>query len=232
MSEQFSRLERILGEEAVASLSEKRVAVFGLGGVGGYAAEALARSGIGRFDLVDNDRISVSNLNRQIIATHKTIGRLKTEVMKERMLEINPQAEIMLHTCFFLPENTDAFDFRQYDYVIDAVDTVTAKIEIILRAKAAGVPVISSMGTGNKMRPDMLEVADVYRTSVCPLAKVMRHELKKRGVEELKVVYSKEEPIKTAEGGRIPGSSAFVPPAAGLIIASEVVKDLLDRDGI
>lgn len=232
MSEQFSRLERILGEEAVASLSEKRVAVFGLGGVGGYAAEALVRSGIGKFDLVDNDRISVSNLNRQIIATHKTIGRLKTEVMKERMLEINPQAEITLHTCFFLPENADTFDFGQYDYVIDAVDTVTAKIEIILRAKAAGVPVISSMGTGNKMRPDMLEVADVYRTSVCPLAKVMRHELKKRGVEELKVVYSKEEPIKTAEGGRIPGSSAFVPPAAGLLMASEVVRDLLDRDGI
>lgn len=232
MSEQFSRLERILGEEAVASLSEKRVAIFGLGGVGGYAAEALVRSGIGKFDLVDNDRISVSNLNRQIIATHKTIGRLKTEVMKERMLEINPQAEIMLHTCFFLPENADTFDFGQYDYVIDAVDTVTAKIEIILRAKAAGVPAISSMGTGNKMRPDMLEVVDIYQTSVCPLAKVMRHELKKRGMEELKVVYSKEEPIKTAEGGRIPGSSAFVPPAAGLLMASEVVRDLLDRDGI
>ena len=226
MNEQFSRTALLLGESALQSLSGKHIAIFGLGGVGGYAAEALVRSGIGRFDLIDHDRVSVSNLNRQIIATHKTIGREKTEVMRERMTDINPQVEITVHPCFFLPENADDFDFTRYDYIVDAVDTVTAKIELILRAQAAGVPVISSMGTGNKLNPAMLEVTDIYKTSVCPLAKVMRHELRKRGVKKLKVVCSREEPIKPGEG-RTPGSTPFVPPAAGLLIASEVVKDLL-----
>ncbi len=227
MSEQFSRTERLLGEKAVEALSGKRVAIFGLGGVGGYVAEALVRSGVGKFDLIDHDKIALSNLNRQIIATHETVGKEKTDVMRERMLAICPDAEIELHHCFFLPENADMFDFQRYDYVVDAVDTVTAKLEIVLRAQAAGTPVISSMGTGNKLNPAMLEVADIYRTSVCPLAKVMRRELKKRGVEKLKVVYSREEPIKPKDGERLPGSTAFVPPAAGLLIASEVVQDLI-----
>ena len=241
MTEQFSRTARVLGEDAIQTLSACHVAIFGLGGVGGYAAEALVRSGIGRFDLVDHDKVDITNLNRQIIATHQTIGREKTEVMKERMLSINPDADVTIHSCFFLPENADNFDFTKYDYIIDAVDTVTAKIEIILRAQAAGVPVISSMGTGNKLNPAMLEVADIYETSVCPLARVMRRELKKRGVEKLKVVYSKEEPIQPVEYGSkeagnietqperkaIPGSTAFVPPAAGLLTASEVIKDLI-----
>ncbi len=229
MSEQFSRLERILGEKTIEMLFQKHIAIFGLGGVGGYVAEALVRSGIGKFDLIDNDKIALSNLNRQIIADYKTIGRYKTDVMKERMQDINPRAEITLHTCFFLPENADGFDFRAYDYVVDAVDTVTAKIEIILRAQAAGVPVISCMGTGNKMDPSMLEVADIYQTSACPLAKVMRHELRKRGIEKLKVIYSREEPMKASDGERVPGSTAFVPPAAGLLIASEVVRDLVQE---
>ncbi len=267
MTEQFSRTARILGENTINTLSTKHVTIFGLGGVGGYVAEALVRSGIGKFDLIDHDRIDITNLNRQIIATHKTIGRDKAEAMRERMLDINPDAEITVHPCFFLPENADSFRFENYDYVIDAVDTVTAKIELVLRAQAAGVPIISSMGTGNKLNPAMLEVTDIYRTSVCPLARVMRRELKKRGVRKLKVVYSKEEPLKPAETGHgqeyfgikyngmnilqpessetgilqpentekelpserrsIPGSTAFVPPAAGLLIASEVVKDLI-----
>lgn len=227
MNNQFSRTARVLGEPALQTLSTKHVAIFGLGGVGGYAAEALVRSGIGRFDLIDHDRVDMTNLNRQIIATHKTVGRDKAEVMRERMLDINPDADITIHPCFFLPENADNFDFTGYDYVIDAVDTVTAKIELVMRARTAGVPIISCMGTGNKLNPAMLEVADIYKTSVCPLAKVMRHELRKRGVEKLKVVYSKEEPVKTHD--RIPGSTAFVPPAAGLLIASEVVRDLLER---
>lgn len=225
MTEQFSRTAMVLGESAMQTLSARHVAIFGLGGVGGYAAEALVRSGIGRFDLIDHDIVDITNLNRQIIATHKTIGRDKAEVMRERMRDINPLADIAIHPCFFLPENADTFDFTKYDYVIDAVDTVTAKIELVLCAQAAGVPIISSMGTGNKLNPAMLEVADIYQTSVCPLARVMRHELRKRGVERLKVIYSREEPVKTA--GRIPGSTAFVPPAAGLLIASEVVKDLI-----
>lgn len=226
MTEQFSRTALILGESTLQTFSAKHVAIFGLGGVGGYVAEALVRSGIGRFDLIDHDKVSLSNLNRQIIATHKTIGREKTEVMKERMLDINPEAEITIRPCFFLPENADDFDFSSYDYIVDAVDTVTAKIELILRAQAANVPIISSMGTGNKLNPAMLEVTDIYKTSVCPLAKVMRHELRKRGVKNLKVIYSREEPIKLAD--RIPGSTAFVPPAAGLLIASEVIKDLTE----
>ena len=238
MTSQFSRTTRILGENTIKILSDKHIAIFGLGGVGGYVAEALVRSGIGKFDLIDHDKIDITNLNRQIIATHKTIGRDKAEVMRERMLDINPAAEITIHPCFFLPENAADFDFQRYDYVVDAVDTVTAKIELVLRAREAGVPIISSMGTGNERNPAMLEVADLYKTSVCPLARVMRRELKKRGVEELKVVYSREESLKPKETEStekdtsrderaIPGSTAFVPPAAGLLIASEVVKDLI-----
>lgn len=227
MNDQFSRTVSILGEAVLQRLSSCHVAIFGLGGVGGYAAEALVRSGIGRFDLIDHDKVDITNLNRQIIATHKTVGRDKAEVMRERMLDINPDADIMIHPCFFLPENADDFDFRKYDYVVDAVDTVTAKIELVLRSQAAGVPIISSMGTGNKLNPAMLEVEDLYKTSVCPLARVMRRELKKRSIEKLKVVYSREEPFRTHE--RMPGSTAFVPPAAGLLIASEVVKDLMEK---
>ena len=236
MENQFERTELLLGTEAIERLRNCRVAVFGVGGVGGYVTEALARSGVGAFELVDRDVVSVSNLNRQIIATWKTIGRDKTEVMAERIADINPQAQVTLHKCFFLPETADRFDFSAYDYVVDAVDTVTAKIEIILRAQQAGVPVISSMGAGNKLDPSKFEVADIYKTSVDPLARVMRRELKKRGVRKLKVVYSKEEPMKPLgrveadpEAGRkdVPGSSAFTPSAAGLLIASEVVKDLI-----
>lgn len=221
-------------------LEEARVAVFGVGGVGGYVVEALARSGIGHLDLIDNDTVALSNLNRQIIATMNTLGRPKVDVMRERILSINPYAEVVVHECFFLPENADQFDFGQYSYVVDAVDTVTAKLEIVQRAQAAGTPVISSMGTGNKLDPSRFRVADIYQTSVDPLARVMRRELKKRGVKSLKVVYSTEEPLKPEASGKIaapvpggssrrstPGSTAFVPPAAGLLIASEVVKDLI-----
>ena len=210
------------------------VAVFGIGGVGGYVVEALARSGVGSFTLVDNDEVSVSNINRQIIATFDTVGRYKTEVMKERILSVNPQAKVEIRNCFFLPEQAASFDFSQYDYVVDAIDTVTAKIQLIIQAKEAGVPVISCMGTGNKLNPAMLKITDIYKTSVCPLAKVMRKELRKRGIENLKVLYSEEEPRipSTSEeelpkGRRaIPGSTSFVPPAAGLFIAAEVVRDL------
>ena len=236
MENQFERTELLLGAEAMERLRNSRVVIFGVGGIGGYVTEALARSGVGAFELVDRDVVSVTNLNRQIIATWKTIGRDKTEVMAERIADINPQAQVTLHKCFFLPETADQFDFSTYDYVVDAVDTVTAKIEIILRAQQAGVPVISSMGAGNKLDPSKFEVADIYKTSVDPLARVMRRELKKRGVRKLKVVYSKEEPMKPLgrieadpEAGRkdVPGSSAFTPSAAGLLIASEVVKDLI-----
>ena len=235
---QFTRTALLLGEEAIVKLSRSRVAVFGIGGVGGYAVEALARSGVGAFELIDRDVVSESNLNRQIIATHKTIGRGKTEVMEERIHDINPDAQVTQHRCFYLPETSDQFDFSQYDYIIDAVDTITAKIEIILRAQQAGVPVISSMGAGNKLDPSKFEVADIYKTSIDPLARVMRRELKKRGVRKLKVVYSKEEPIRPLgrieadpEAGRkdVPGSAVFTPAAAGLLIASEVVKDLIRR---
>ena len=235
---QFTRTALLLGEEAIVKLSRSRVAVFGIGGVGGYAVEALARSGVGAFELIDRDVVSESNLNRQIIATHKTIGRGKTEVMEERIHDINPDAQVTQHRCFYLPETADQFDFSQYDYIIDAVDTITAKIEIILRAQQAGVPVISSMGAGNKLDPSKFEVADIYKTSIDPLARVMRRELKKRGVRKLKVVYSKEEPIRPLgrieadpEAGRkdVPGSAVFTPAAAGLLIASEVVKDLIRR---
>ena len=233
---QFTRTALLLGEDAMRKLNRSRVAVFGIGGVGGYAVEALARSGVGAFELIDRDVVSESNLNRQIIATHKTIGRGKTEVMAERIHDINPDAQVTQHKCFYLPETADQFDFTQYDYIIDAVDTITAKIEIILRAQKAGVPVISSMGAGNKLDPSKFEAADIYKTSVDPRARVMRRELKKRGVRKLKVVYSKEEPIRPLgrieadpEAGRkdVPGSAVFTPAAAGLLIASEVVKDLI-----
>ncbi|SES94276.1 tRNA A37 threonylcarbamoyladenosine dehydratase [Pseudobutyrivibrio sp. C4] len=236
MLNQFSRTELLLGKEAMEGLENKRVAIFGIGGVGGYVCEALVRSGVGHFDLVDNDTVSLTNINRQIIATHSTVGRQKVEVMKERMLDINPNADISIHQCFFLPENAHEFPFETYDYVVDAVDTVTAKIEIIMRCKELGVPVISAMGAGNKLDPSRFRVADIYKTTMCPLAKVMRKEMKKRGIKDLKVVFSDEMPVSPIEtqdmeplnpGKRAtPGSIAFAPSAAGLVLASEVLKDL------
>ena len=248
MLTQFSRTELLLGKEAMEQLSKARVAVFGVGGVGGYACEALVRSGIGAFDLIDDDKVCLTNLNRQIIATRKTVGKYKTDVMEERMLEINPDVDVAIHKCFFLPENADEFPFEEYDYIIDAVDTVTAKIELVMKAQEKNVPIISSMGAGNKLDASMFQVADIYKTKVCPLAKVMRRELKKRGVKKLKVVYSEEKPTrpiedmaiscrtncicppgakhKCTERRDIPGSVAFVPSVAGLIIAGEVIKDL------
>lgn len=230
MTDQFDRTRLLIGEEGLAKLKKARVAVFGVGGVGGFAVEALVRSGIGAFDLIDNDTVALSNLNRQIIATRDTIGKLKVEVMRDRILSINPQAEIRMYPCFYLPENAAEFDFFQYSYVVDAVDTVTAKIDIIMQAQAAGVPVISSMGAGNKMDPTRFEVTDIYKTTVCPLARVMRRELKKRGVKQLKVVYSTEKAIKT--GADVPGSIAFVPSVAGLIVAGEVIRDLIGYERI
>ena len=236
VEDRFTRTRILLGDEAMEKLRNSRVAIFGVGGVGGYVAEALARSGVGAFDLIDRDQVSITNLNRQIIATTGTIGMDKTEAMAARIRDINPEARVVQHKCFYLPETAGDFDFTQYDYVVDAVDTVTAKIEIILQAQRAAVPVISSMGAGNKLDPSKFEVADIYKTSVDPLARVMRRELKKRGVRKLKVVYSKEEPLKPLgrieadpEAGRkdVPGSNAFTPSAAGLLIASEVVKDLI-----
>ena len=233
MDDKFTRTALLLGEAGMHKLKRAHVILFGVGGVGGYAAEALARSGVGQISLVDKDVVSESNINRQIIATTKTVGRPKVEVMKERIKEIDPDAKVNVHHCFFLPETADQFDFTAYDYVIDAVDNVTAKIELALRAKAAGAPIIACMGAGNKLDASRFEVSDIYRTSVCPLAKVMRRELKKRGVDSLKVVYSKEEPIKAgiSEEGRrsTPGSVAFVPSVAGLILAGEVVKDICKR---
>lgn len=232
MSETFIRTELLLGEEGIEALSRATVAIFGIGGVGGYVAEALARSGVGAFLLVDRDVISTSNINRQIIATTRTVGRAKTEAMRERILDINPGARVEVQNCFFLPENAGNFDFSAYSYVVDAVDTVTAKLELVLRAKEEGVPIISSMGAGNKLDPTKFRVADIYETSVCPLARVMRRELKKRNIERLKVVYSTEEAltpqkILSDDSKRvIPGSVAFVPSVAGLIMAGEVVKDL------
>ncbi len=243
MTEQFSRTARLIGQENIEKLGAARVAIFGIGGVGGFTVEALARSGVGHIELIDHDTVDLSNLNRQIIATHDTIDRDKVDVMKERILSINPKAEVITHKCFFLPENKDEFDFSKYTYVVDAVDTVTAKLTIIEEAKKAGVPVISSMGTGNKLDPTKFEVADISKTSVCPLAKVMRKELKKRGISHVKVVYSKEDaltPIEIEEcsfnnvnnnedNSRkkvAPASIAFVPSVAGLIIAGEVIKDI------
>ena len=233
MNEKFVRTGLLLGESGLHKLETSRVILFGVGGVGGYVAEALVRSGVGHIALVDKDVVSESNINRQIIATTKTIGRAKTEVMQERIADINPEAVVEVYNCFYLPDTAEQFDFTKYDYVVDAVDNITAKIELVLRAKEAGTPIIASMGAGNKLEPARFEVADIYQTSVCPLAKVMRRELKKRGVKKLKVVYSKEEPIKNdapGEDGRrsTPGSVAFVPSVAGLIIAGEVIRDLCE----
>lgn len=226
MSKRFSRTELLIGAENMGRLSRARVAVFGVGGVGGYVVEALVRSGVGTLDLIDADTVSQSNINRQIIATEKTVGRRKVDAAKERALDINPDIKVNVYQTFYLPETADQFDFTKYDYVVDAIDTVTGKLGLIMQAKKAGVPVISCMGAGNKLDAAAFEVADIFQTSVCPLARVMRRELKKRGVKKLKVVYSKEEPVKT--GSRIPGSVAFVPPVAGLILAGEVIKDLLE----
>ncbi len=236
MLNEFSRTELLLGQAAMERLRACRVAIFGIGGVGGYVAEALARSGISQLDLIDKDEVDPTNINRQIIALHSTIGRAKVDVMKERILDINPAAEVRAFRCFFLPETQSQFDFTQYDYVVDAVDTVTAKLELITQAKAAGTPIICSMGAGNKLDPTRFEVADISQTSVCPLARVMRQECKKRGLTGVKVVYSKEKPVishpstgstTAATGGKpVPASCAFVPSVAGLIIASEVIKDL------
>lgn len=236
MTEELSRTQLLIGEEGIKKLSESRIAVFGVGGVGGYVVEALARCGIGTLILTDNDTVSVSNINRQIIALHSTVGRLKTEIMKERLLDINPDINVELHNCFYLPDSHDDYDFANYDYVVDCIDTVAAKLDIVCQSVSAGTRIISSMGTGNKLDPSRFEIADIYKTSVCPLARVMRYELKKRGIKELKVLYSKEEPIKVSavpdeESTRrsIPGSIAFAPATAGLIIASEVVKDILAK---
>lgn len=227
----YERTELLLGSGAYETLSSKRVAVFGVGGVGGYTVEALARAGVGTLDLIDSDCVCLSNINRQIIATRKTLGMLKVDAAAERCRDINPDIKVNTYPVFFLPENAEDFDFSKYDYVVDAVDTVSAKIGIAQKAKELGVPAISSMGAGNKLHPELLEVADIYETSVCPLARVMRRELKKRGINSLKVVYSKEPPVETnppvENGKKIPGSVSFVPSAAGLIIAGEVIKDLL-----
>ena len=234
MSEVFSRTEALLGADAMARLKNARVAVFGIGGVGGYAAEALARSGIGTLTLVDSDRIALSNINRQIIALHSTVGQYKVEAMKARILDINPAAEVIARPVFYLPETAKQFDFTQYDYVVDAVDTIAAKLSLAEAARAAETPIISAMGAGNKLDPVAFQVADIAKTTVCPLARVMRRELKKRGIPHLKVVYSQEPPLSPAGTGeedntrrQNPGSVAFVPPVMGLILAGEVVKDLI-----
>ncbi len=229
---QFSRTALLIGEAGVEKLKKSHVAVFGIGGVGGYVVEALARSGVGRLTLVDNDTVSVSNLNRQIIALHSTLGKLKTEVAAARVKDINPDIAVEVRNTFFLPENAGEFDFSAYDYVVDAIDTVSGKIALIEQAKLAGVPVISCMGAGNKLNGGAFEVADISKTSVCPLARVMRRELKKRGIAHVKVVYSKEEPLQTGardvESGKpLPASIAFVPSVAGLLLAGEVIKDLI-----
>ena len=235
MEDWIVRSKLLLGNEGIDKLQNSKVAIFGVGGVGGYVAEALARSGVGHFVLVDSDKVDITNINRQIIALNSTVGKLKVDVMKERISDINPEAEVEARACFYLPENADEFDFSEYSYVVDAVDTVAAKLSIIERAKQSNVPVISSMGAGNKLDASAFKVADIYKTNVCPLAKVMRRECKKRGIRDLKVVYSEEEPIKHSpdsdpqlktSGRPAPGSIAFVPSVCGLIIAGEVVKDL------
>lgn len=237
MSDIFSRNRLLMGEDNLKKLKGSKVALFGIGGVGGYVAEALARSGVGSFLLVDNDVISISNINRQIIALHQTVGKYKVDVMKKRILDINPDADVTVSKCFFLPENSGEIDFSGYSYIVDAVDTVSAKIEIVMKAAECNVPVISSMGTGNKLDPSMLQIADIFDTSVCPLARVMRHELRERGIKKLKCVYSTEKPIKPDDSHmnmdddgalkrQIPGSVAFVPSVAGLLMAGEVVRDL------
>lgn len=248
MLNQFSRTELLLGKDGIEKLASSRVAIFGIGGVGGYTVEALARSGVGTFDLIDDDKICITNINRQIYALRSTVGKYKVDVAKDRILDINPNAIVNTYKTFYTPETADEFDFSQYDYVVDAIDTVVGKLKIVEKAKEAKVPVISSMGAGNKMNPALFEVTDIFKTSVCPLAKVMRQELKKRKIRKLKVVYSKEVPIKPNDDieisckkhcvcppgtvrkctarRQIPGSNAFVPSVVGLIIAGEVVKDL------
>lgn len=250
---QFSRSELLLGAEAMEKISRARVAIFGIGGVGSYVVEALVRCGISHFDIIDDDKVCLTNLNRQIIASRKTIGRYKVDVMKDRILDINPKAEVVMHQCFFTKETADQFDFSIYDYVVDAIDTVSGKIELVLRCQEQNIPIISCMGAGNKLDPTKFEVADIYKTSVCPLAKVMRKELAARGVKKLKVVYSKEPAIKPLEEPgsscksncicppgtdrkcpdkrQIPGSVSFVPSVAGLIIAGEVIKDIAGIGG-
>ena len=253
MLNQFSRTQLLLGQEGMEKLFQARVAVFGIGGVGGYTVEALARSGVGTLDLIDDDKICLTNLNRQIFATHKTVGQYKVDIAQQRILEINPKAVVHTYKTFYAPQTAELFDFSQYDYVVDAIDTVTGKLELVEQAEKAGVPIISSMGAGNKMDPTAFEVADIYETSVCPLARVMRRELKRRGIRKLKVVYSKEPPMtpiddmsiscrtncicppgtarKCTQRRQVPGSNAFVPSVVGLIIAGEVVKDLTAMGG-
>lgn len=225
MENQYTRTIAVLGEDAIQKLKKCRVAIFGVGGVGGYTVEALVRAGVGAIDLIDNDTFNITNLNRQLYATHKTIGQYKVDVARERILDINPECQVTVHKMFYLSDNADSLDLSQYDFIVDAIDTVAAKVELIVRADECGVPIISSMGTGNKLRADLFEVADIYKTSVCPLAKVMRTRLKKVGIKKLKVVYSKEEPITNPDN--IIGSVPFVPSVAGLIIASEVIKSLI-----
>ena len=253
MLDQFSRTQLVFGKEAMDKLKGARVAVFGIGGVGGYTVEALARSGVGAIDIIDDDKVCLSNINRQIIATRKTVGKYKVDVAKERIEDINPDCKVTAFKTFYMPETADQFDFTQYDYVVDAIDTVTGKIALIENAKKAGTPIISSMGAGNKVDPTAFEVTDIYKTSVCPLAKVMRYELKRRGIRKLKVVYSKEKPIppvddmtiscrqhcicppgtarKCTQRRQVPGSTAFVPSVVGLIIAGEVIKDITQFKG-
>ena len=226
MTDQFSRTELLVGADGIERLKRSRVAVFGIGGVGGYVVEALARSGVGTLDLIDNDKVCLTNLNRQIIATHSTIGEYKVDAARKRVLDINPEAVVHTYKTFFMPETASEFNFYAFDYVVDAIDTVTGKIQLVMQAHAAHTPMISSMGAGNKMDPAAFKVADIYQTSVCPLARVMRRELKKRGIPALKVVYSEEVPVVSRE--RIPGSNAFVPSVAGLIIAGEVVRELVE----
>ena len=250
MLNQFSRTELLLGKEAMQKLAESRVAVFGIGGVGGYTVEALVRSGVGAVDLIDDDKVCLTNINRQIYATRQTVGKYKVDVAEERVLEINPDAVVRIYKTFYMPDTAEQFDFTQYDYVVDAIDTVTGKIALVENAAKAGTPIISSMGAGNKLDPTAFEVTDIYKTSVCPLAKVMRRELKRRGIKKLKVVYSKEPPMtpiddmaiscrtncicppgtarKCTQRRQVPGSNAFVPPVVGLIIAGEVIKDLAE----
>ena len=239
MSDEFIRTKLVIGNENFEKLKTKKIAIFGIGGVGSYVVEALARMGIENFLLVDNDKVSTSNINRQIIALHSSVGRLKVEVMKERILDINPNAKVEIKDTFFLPENSNEFDFSNYDYIIDAIDTVTGKIELVLKAQRENVKIISSMGTGNKIEPSKFKITDIYKTNVCPLAKVMRKELKNRGVKKLKVLYSEELPIKLDEKvlkecddndsrRSVPGSLSFVPSVAGLMIAGEVVRDLIN----
>ena len=225
----FSRLELMFGSKNIKKLKSKKIIVFGIGGVGGYCVEALTRSAIGKIDIVDNDKISTSNINRQLIALNSTIGENKVDVMKKRMLDINPEIDVEAYNLFFLPENQDKIDFSKYDYIIDAIDTIKAKIALVECAQRYNIPIISSMGTGNKINPLKFEISDIYKTSVCPLARVMRQELKKRNIKNLKVVYSKETPIKVenTKGKVVPSSNSFVPGVCGLIIAGEVIKDLI-----